>query len=141
MIQECEIMETININMWYNMEKRYVQNKESWLTSLFLFNNACQTCYNNTEIRHKNKMNFGYLVLVFTIFFLRGILGMKKRWIFARFSIHFLQKYLLHFELIRTLFLFCCLKLRKIAIASGYNCILFESEFTYCFIFSYHRFK
>ena len=73
-----------NINMWYNMEKRYVQNKESWLTSLFLFNNACQTCYNNTEIRHKNKMNFGYLVLVFTIFFLRGILGMKKRWIFRK---------------------------------------------------------
>ena len=102
-IQEWEIMETIN--MWYDMEKRYVQNKESWLTSLFLFNNACQTCYNNTEIRHKNKMNFGYLVLVFTIFFLRGILGMKTIGFFARFSIHLLQKYLLHFELIHTLFL------------------------------------
>ena len=65
-------------------EKRHVQNKESWLTSLFLFNNACQTCYNNTEIRHKNKINFGYLVLVFTIFFLRGILGMKNGWIFRK---------------------------------------------------------
>ena len=75
-IQECEIAR--------NMEKRHVQNKESWLTSLFLFNNACQTCYNNTEIRHKNKINFGYLVLVFTIFFLRGILGMKNGWIFRK---------------------------------------------------------
>ena len=81
-IQECEILR--NMFIATNMEKRHVQNKESWLTSLFLFNNACQTCYNNTEIRHKNKINFGYLVLVFTIFFLRGILGMKNGWIFRK---------------------------------------------------------
>ena len=78
------IRELRNMCIAPNMEKRHVQNKESWLTSLFLFNNACQTCYNNTEIRHKNKINFGYLVLVFTIFFLRGILGMKNGWIFRK---------------------------------------------------------